>query len=137
MANELRGACLCGAVRYEASAEPIFQGFCHCLDCRKATSGHLAGIGMLEAAVKVAGETRSYSTPGDSGGTVARHFCPTCGSLMFDKSSGMPGVLVLNASVLDDPERFKPQSVVYARSALSWDHVDPALPRFETMPPTA
>ena len=136
MATELKGSCLCGAVRYEATGEAAFQGFCQCLDCRKATgSGHLAAIGVPEAAVKVTGETKSFSKAADSGGMVARHFCPTCGSLMFDKSSGIPGVVVLNAAVLDDPEAFKPQSVVFTRSALSWDQLDPALPRFEAMPP--
>jgi len=136
MANELRGSCLCGAVSYEANGESAFQGFCQCLDCRKATgSGHLAAIGMREEAVKVIGETKSFSKPADSGGIVARHFCPTCGSLLFDKSTGMPGLIVLNAAVLDDPEVFKPESIVFTKSALSWDHLDPQLPGFEGMPP--
>ena len=136
MAKELRGTCLCGAVSYEASAEPAFEGFCQCLDCRKATgSGHLAAIGMPEAAVRVTGETKSFSKPADSGGIVERHFCPTCGSLMYDKSTGMPGLFVLNAAVLDDPEVFKPQSIVFASRALSWDKLDPELPRFDGMPP--
>jgi hypothetical protein len=136
MSKELSGSCLCGAVRYKASGDSIFQGFCQCLDCRKATgSGHLAGIGIPEAAVEVTGETRSFEKPADSGGIVARHFCPTCGSLMFDKSTGMPGIVVLNAAVLDDPEAFSPASVVFTRSALSWDKLDPSLPRFEAMPP--
>lgn len=136
MTNELRGTCLCGSVSYAASGDSLFQGFCQCLDCRKATgSGHLAAIGMPEGAVTVTGETKTFSKPADSGGMVERHFCPNCGSMMLDKSTGMPGVVVLNAAVLDDPEVFKPQSVVFARSGLSWDHLDPELPRFDGMPP--
>jgi hypothetical protein len=123
-------------VHYEASGDAAFQGFCQCLDCRKATgSGHLAAIGIPEAAVKVTGTTKSFSKAADSGGIVERHFCPNCGSLMFDKSTGMPGVVVLNAAVLDDPEVFKPESIVFTRSALSWDKLDATLPRFEAMPP--
>ncbi|MGD8339774.1 MAG: GFA family protein [Gammaproteobacteria bacterium] len=136
MSNELHGSCLCGAVSYEATGDSVFQGFCQCLDCRKATgSGHLAAIGMPEQTVTVTGETKSFSKPADSGGIVSRHFCPECGSLMFDKSTGMPGLVVLNVAVLDDPEVFKPESIVFTRHALSWDKLDPDLPRFEGMPP--
>lgn len=53
-----------------------------------------------------------------------------------DTADVMPGVLMGNAALVDDPTVFEPQSVVYARSALVWDHVDPGLPRFETLPPT-
>ena len=31
-----RGGCLCGALRYEATAEPLYAGLCYCADCRKA-----------------------------------------------------------------------------------------------------
>ena len=39
------GTCLCGAVRYEASAEPVFSGNCYRIDCQKeAGSGHLTVV---------------------------------------------------------------------------------------------
>ena len=34
-----------------------------------------------------------------------------------------------------DPGVFQPQMVVYAKRAVDWDSVDPALPTFEEMPP--
>lgn len=41
----LTGTCLCGAVRYEASAEPVFSGNCYRIDCQKeAGSGHLTVV---------------------------------------------------------------------------------------------
>jgi hypothetical protein len=133
----MKGSCLCGALRFEATGPPLFQGFCQCLDCRKVGAGHYAAIGLPEHAVKVSGESRSYAKKGDSGKTIYRNFCPTCGGMVFDKGEAMPGIVIVNAALLDDPERFKPDSVVYARSALSWDHLDPSLPRFEALPPSA
>jgi hypothetical protein len=41
----------------------------------------------------------------------------------------------LRASSLDDLEVFKPQFVVYASRAASWDRLDPNLPTFAEMPP--
>ena len=39
MAMNFTGGCLCGAVRYECTADAIFMGNCHCRDCQKASGG--------------------------------------------------------------------------------------------------
>ena len=135
MTTILKGSCLCGGLRFEASAEPVIQGFCQCLDCRKVSSGRYPAMGFPEQAVKVTGERRTYAKTGDSGKKIYRNFCPTCGGMVFDTGEAFAGITIVNAAMLDDPEQFKPQSVIYARSAISWDHMNPALPKFPTMPP--
>ena len=36
------GSCLCGAVHYTISGDPMMAGHCHCIDCRKsAGTGHI------------------------------------------------------------------------------------------------
>ena len=136
MTTKLTGSCLCGGLRFEATGAPLFQGFCQCLDCRKASGGRYAAIGVPEAAVTISGEYRAYGKKGDSGQVIYRHFCPTCSSLVFDTGGALHGVTIINAALLDDPELFKPQSVVYAKRAVSWDYIDPSLPRFAELPPT-
>ncbi len=138
MTTSFTGGCLCGAVRYEASAAPVATGHCQCIDCRKSSgSGHCSHMGLPEEAVSVTGETTVYERPADSGNVVGWAFCPICGAAVFSVNSGMKGLIFLRASSLDDPEVFKPQMVVYTKRAASWDHIDPALPAFETMPPPA
>lgn len=34
MTTVYRGACFCGAVRFEVTGEPRLTGYCHCEDCR-------------------------------------------------------------------------------------------------------
>ena len=33
------GGCICGAVRYECTAEPVMTFKCHCRDCQHVTGG--------------------------------------------------------------------------------------------------
>jgi hypothetical protein len=49
--------------------------------------------------------------------------------------SAMPELFTVQAASLDDPTRFKPEVMMYGVRAYAWDHVDPALTKFDTMPP--
>jgi hypothetical protein len=135
MAGTITGSCLCGGLRFEATGEPLFQGFCQCLDCRKVGAGSYPAMGFPSDAVKVSGESRSYGKKGDSGKMIYRNFCPTCGGMAFDRGDAFPGLTIVNAALLDDPEAFKPQNVIFNRSALSWNYMHPGLPTFPAMPP--
>jgi hypothetical protein len=135
MSQGFSGGCLCGAVRYQSAVGPQVVGHCHCVDCRKPSgTGHCTHVVIPEAAFTVSGEVKFYDRPADSGNIVSRGFCPTCGSAVYSMNSGMPDMVFPRASSLDDPEIAKPQMVVYASRAPSWDHVDPELPAFPTMP---
>lgn len=48
-AEKLTGGCLCGKVRYELSAgvEPLYSVICHCLNCKKATGGHMLNASLF------------------------------------------------------------------------------------------
>lgn len=130
------GGCLCGAVRYSCTAEPAMAGHCHCEDCRRSSgSGHSSHLAVPEASITLTGQTTGYARAADSGNVVTRHFCPTCGAALYSTNTGMPGMLFLRASSLDDLEVFKPQMHVYASRAASWDHRSEGLPVFDAMPP--
>ena len=136
MSAVFTGGCLCGAVKYESGSEPVAAAHCHCIDCRKSSgTGHCSHMAVPEQAFTVTGDVKFYDAPADSGNTVSRGFCPTCGSAIYSRNSGMPGVVFPRASSLDDPEVFKPRLVVYAKRAPSWDRLDPSLPSFDGMPP--
>jgi len=134
MSSTFSGGCLCGSVRYESQAEPMVIGHCHCVDCRKSSgTGHCTHMVIPKDAFTVTGEIKFYDHPADSGNIVSRGFCPTCGCAIFSKNSGMPEIVFPRASSLDDPEVAKPQMVVYASRAPSWDAVDSSLPSFPEM----
>jgi hypothetical protein len=135
MSAGFEGGCLCGAVRYESKVGPVMSGHCQCQDCRKSSgTGHCSHLAVPRDAVSVTGALTVYDRPADSGNIVSRAFCPTCGSPVYSLNSAMSQMMFIRASSLDDLEVFKPQVVVYASRAASWDHVDPELPSFPKMP---
>jgi hypothetical protein len=128
------GGCLCGAVRYECGEE-AGGGHCHCNDCRRSSgTGHCSHMIVPEHAFSVTGEVTRFDKRADSGNMITRAFCSTCGSPIFSTNAGMPGIVFVRASSLDDQEVFKPQMVVYTNRAASWDVMDRSLPRFALMP---
>ena len=136
MTKTFTGGCLCGAVRYSCSAAPMMAGHCHCEDCRRSSgTGHCSHLGVPDEAVAMTGQATRYDRPADSGNVISRHFCPTCGAPAFSRNSGMPGLIFLRASSLDDLEVFKPQMHVYSSRAANWDKPTEGLPAFDTMPP--
>ena len=129
------GGCSCGAVRYEASGEPLIQGNCHCRHCQKSTgSAYSAMLFFPIPAVQVEGEARSFDGAGESGTTTVV-FCPKCGTQLLTRPVTMAGMVGVRAGTLDDPNLFQPAGDIFVRSAASWDHMNPALPKFETFPP--
>lgn len=136
MTSGFQGGCLCGAVRYESKAEAVMAGHCQCADCRKSSgSGHCSHLAVPRDAVSVTGAVTIYDRPADSGNIVSRAFCPACGAPVYSLNAAIPNLIFVRASSLDDLDVFKPQVVVYASRAASWDYVDPKLPSFPTMPP--
>jgi hypothetical protein len=91
-------------------------------------------MGFLDGAITFRGETREFCSKADSGNDVIRAFCPTCGSGLYARNGGMPGMIFVRASALDDPNLFSPQMAVWAARAPTWDAVAGGMPAFATAP---
>jgi hypothetical protein len=134
----ITGGCLCGAVRYRVAGNPQFAILCHCRDCQRASgTGHVPVMGMPKTSFTVQGETKGYAVSAASGQSSVRHFCPTCGSLLFGISGIAPDAVSIYVGTLDDPSVFLPEAVLFTRYRHSWDVTAGALAEFETMPPAA
>ncbi|QNQ10273.1 GFA family protein [Sphingomonas alpina] len=137
MSDAYTGGCACGAVRYEILAEPMVSNHCQCRDCQhKSGTGHGSYLTFAQRGdVALTGEATHWDLVGDSGNVKTRSFCPTCGSPVYLTFSAMPDLFTIHAASLDDPGRYTPQMVTYAVRGHAWDQLDPALPKFDTMPP--
>ena len=129
------GGCLCGAVRYAASGEPIVSGLCYCRDCRRASGSAFIPFMLFDAAaIHFSGETVQFRSPALRGGEATRNSCPKCGGLVFGGVVGVDEDHTIYAGTLDEPSRFAPVVAIFTRDRPEWVTVPPGLVSFETMP---
>ena len=131
----LKGGCLCGAVRYEATGEPLFSGFCYCEDCRKASgAGAIPFMTYPQESFRVSGETKQARKLLRSERTSVRNFCPACGSLLFGGEYGVSPRHTIYAGTLDDPSSFHPTHAVMVADRPHWAAVLEGLELHDGMP---
>ncbi len=120
------GGCRCGAVRFEASAEPEHVSYCHCGDCRRATGAPVSAfVGFRTDAVSFAGNApKSFDN-----GPVARSFCGTCGSPISYFDSRIGELIYFMLGAMDAPENYRPTLHAYVREQLPFVHMPDGLPR--------
>ena len=115
------GGCLCGAVRYSFTGEPLMQAVCHCKNCqRQAGSGWSMLIALPLNAVTIAGEVQTYVDRSETGNEVHRQFCPTCGSPVFTRVPAQSAMIFIKAGSLDDTSGFAPQVQFWTASKQDW-----------------
>ncbi|BEV00268.1 GFA family protein [Novosphingobium olei] len=132
--GEHTGGCLCGAIRYTIAIDPPIQAVCHCKNCQKqAGSAYSMLVGVPQSAIAITGEPKVYMDKGDSGASVTRQFCGTCGSPLFSLVESAPGLVFVKAGTLDDTTGFKPSAQFWTKSRQDWVDLG-ALPGFETVP---
>jgi hypothetical protein len=133
------GGCACGAIRYECNAEPTMMFKCHCADCQRVTGGgFVPGLLVTASAFRLTkGQLRYHFTPSLAGGKHKRGFCAEYGSrITGGESDRRPSEFIgITAGSLDDSSWFRPQLDLFVSDAQPWDHMDPAIPKFQHYPP--
>lgn len=124
------GGCLCGAVRYELSARPVFTAICHCRNCQRQTGSAFSIVtGYPAAAYSQTGESSIFVDRGASGRPVERHFCGRCGSALLSRIEPLPELVLIKSGTLDDVAGLDPVVEVFCASRMSFL---PELPGTET-----
>ena len=133
--DDLRGGCLCGALRFRVRNEAIATTLCHCSLCRRAAGAPLVAWAMFpeDAFALERGALATYaSSPG-----VLRGFCAGCGTTLSFSADFLPGLIDLTVASFDEPERLPPQLHMWERSRVPWLVLGDDLPRYAELPPLA
>jgi hypothetical protein len=131
---EVKVGCYCGAVRYQASGDPLFKGQCHCRECQYISGGHPNVVmGMSDSGFSYVKGTPKQFRRSDI--PVTREFCPECGTHLLTRTSALPGAALIKVGTLDDPSVFGgPQMVIFTIDKQSFHQIPEGVPAFERYP---
>ena len=131
----ITGRCYCGAIRFRFAEPPVAARACWCRDCQYLAAGNASvNVMFARAGLTLEGEPADYVSTADSGNTMHRRFCPTCGTHLFSEAESRPEVIVVRAGTLDDPGLARPSRYIWTASAPDWGHVDGGLDNCEGQP---
>jgi hypothetical protein len=124
------GSCLCGAVRYELTQEPVWAHNCHCSRCRKSRGSAFAanlfvprdGLRWLQGEDQVL----SYKPPDAERFTHA--FCRHCGSSL-PWLNATHGLMVVPMGSLDEAPGIAPRAHIFVESKAPWFAITDDLPQ--------
>ena len=126
--NEVaEGGCLCGAIRYRVSGDPLAATLCHCRSCRQASGGVTVAWAVFDQSALewLKGEPNEYSSsPG-----IHWRFCAGCGSLVGYRRDSRPQHIDVTTATLDDPNAFPPTVEIWTGDKIAWEALHPDLPK--------
>jgi hypothetical protein len=127
----MKGSCLCGAVSYQTTGNPIAFDFDHCSRCRKSSGSAFKAELVIKSTdfrwvtgqslVKVYELPVREKPPG-----YRRAFCVMCGSpvpTVDDDITNIP------AGTLDDDAEIRPQRHIFVARKAAWFEITDDLPR--------
>jgi hypothetical protein len=115
----IEGGCLCSAIRFRVSGEPVFSCICHCATCRRASAAPtVAWLTFDRGQVEIlSGHPRIYR----SSQGVARQFCGTCGSQLSYENVSTPTTIDITTASLDNPNLFPPTLEFWLEHRVPWE----------------
>jgi hypothetical protein len=125
----LQGSCVCGAVRFELTRDPVWSHYCHCSRCRKITGAASAanlflpsdGLRFLEGEQ----HARSFRLPDTH---HFRHvFCDRCGSNLPFVDAALGLVVVPLGSLDGDHPKLAPRAHMFVGSKAPWHPINDSL----------
>jgi hypothetical protein len=132
------GSCLCAAVAYEATGEPMIMQNCHCQRCRRLRGTAYASNIFYKIPqfrwTRGADLVAEYKLPEARFYTSA--FCRQCAGFV-PKVAVERGLVVIPAGSLDTDPPLRPQRHVFTNYKASWFDITDTLPQFAEAPPPA
>jgi hypothetical protein len=132
---KVEGGCYCGALRYQAEGDVMFQGQCHCRECQYISGGaENLVLAMSTADFSYTKGTAKEFRRSDLENPVTREFCAECGTHVVSRAPGFP-MAMMKVGTLDDPSQFEgSQMALYTIDKQSFHHIPEGVATFERMP---
>jgi hypothetical protein len=110
----MRGQCLCGAVRFEATPSEMHSHACHCEMCRRWTGSAMVAVAVPPEGVRFEGgeAVRTFR----SSEWAERAFCGTCGTTLYYRvtiEGPEQGTYYMALGAFDEPDAMPLASEIY------------------------
>lgn len=124
---KIDGACLCGAIAFEAEVDPDKVVVCHCVDCQILSGApYRASVPVpSENLTFTRGTPKVYVKTAESGNRRALGFCGECGSPFYSTTDdAAPRLYMLRIGAVRQRDQLVPKKQIWRKSALPWvEHV--------------
>lgn len=133
--STFEGGCLCGAIRYRATAAPVRGVICHCKMCQRHSGApFLSFVHFPVAQFEWLGPepTRFRSSE-----FAQRGFCPDCGSTLTMHEEVLSERVQIAVGSLDEPDRVRIDDQIWTESQVAWIDLNSDLPRYAKSSPSA
>jgi hypothetical protein len=125
----IRGACLCGAIRFVVTMPTLFCGHCHCSMCRRNHgAAFVTWFAVPRSRVSIESGSEQL-TRYESSEHGSRSFCRRCGSSLFCVSTRHPDIVDIPLANMDGAIDRLPECHLYFDDRASWTIVADDLPR--------
>jgi len=118
MSINAQGGCLCGAIRYRITGQPLATSICHCRSCRRASGAPAVAwvVTRRDDFVVEQGTPVAFrSSP-----PVERTFCGRCGTPLTYQHDDSPESLDVQTATLDAPDGFPPACEIWLEHKVAW-----------------
>ena len=122
MTLTFEGGCTCRALRYRATAAPMFVHCCHCRWCQRETGTAFALNALIETdrIDLIAGDLEAVATPSASGRGQEILRCPACKVAVWSHYGGFNKLSFLRVGTLDNPDAMPPDIHIWTGSKQPW-----------------
>ncbi len=129
LTSQVRGRCLCGAVKFSASAKPLFVAHCHCSYCRLAHgAAFVTWLGVPEEEFNFDAGKDALSWFASSKESQ-RGFCSQCGTTLFFTSLLSPGEMHIARANVTSEVSEKPFAHLFIEHQVDWLDISDGLPQ--------
>jgi hypothetical protein len=126
----LKGSCLCGGIRFEATGLHSKVRFCHCSRCRKCAGSNAAGWITIRF-----DDLRWLAGQDLLTGGLKHSFCRVCGSPMPDPVA-RDTLYEIPVGCLDDDPQLLIGEHIFVGSKAHWEVIGDDAPQYEKNTPT-
>ena len=130
----LNGACMCGRVQYEITAEPRFMYQCYCSKCRAASGASFVTNIIVDAdGFRITAGKESLAAF-ESSLNKFRHFCSVCGSPIYSQGEKTKHVVSVRCGTLRQDPGIRVAYHAFVASKAPWVDIHDDQPQFSEWP---